>query len=386
MKNPERGVALVLIYLVVVLLMTLGSVYYALSLAEMRLAERYKNAQIAFHLSESGVDAAIAALKSDSSYSGVAYTALGAGGYDVAVASVAGHSTWRRITSNGYYPDNNTASRGYVRKTVEAYVDISTEEIVFNWSLFGDEKVKVTGSVVTDSYNSTNGLYIGTPPGTNGDVATNSISIGERGEDKAIYVNGSAVVNGDLIIGPGGDTSRAISIVGSSVVTGTRQAATSVVPTPSVTVPSGLTNSGALTVGSGTQTLAAGSYLYSSVSVANGATLTSSGPVKIYVTGDLNVDGGSILGSVNSPPNMIIKVVGDNDVRFSGTNNRLYAGLYAPDSDVTITGSATVYGGVIGEEVSLNGSGRFVLDEALSSAGASEQGITTIDVLSWREQ
>ncbi|MBI5415988.1 MAG: hypothetical protein HZA29_04150, partial [Candidatus Omnitrophica bacterium] len=58
MRN-RRGSLLILAYLVVFVLLTLGAAFLMLSVNEQRSAERQRRATVAFHIAEAGVERAL---------------------------------------------------------------------------------------------------------------------------------------------------------------------------------------------------------------------------------------------------------------------------------------------------------------------------------------
>jgi hypothetical protein len=52
-----------------------------------------------------------------------------------------------------------------------------------------------------------------------------------------------------------------------------------------------------------------------------------------------------------------------------GSSGALYANVYAPQSDVTVSGSGSIYGSVLGKSVSMTGTADIYYD--LSSSGGS---------------
>lgn len=348
-----------------------------------RTIEHTQNRIIAFHMAESGLDRGITALKQDSSYTGQGYTVFGGGGYDVTVETPdpVNNPTVRRITANGYAPSNSPVSYAYEGRQVMSYVSL-TSEAGFNFGLFGDSNVTLGGRAVTDSFNSKNGAYKA-PGGANGDVGTNGTGQG------TVQLTGNAAVGGDVVVGMGGDPATAIQAAKNATISGTKSAATSPTTLTSVTIPSFLTDSGALSVsGQNTVTLPGGTYWYDSISVSGGGSVKFAGPATIYVSGTVSISGSGTVTSGDLPPNLTIKVKDDVNVSVTG-GGTFYGAIYAPKSDVSISGNGALFGAVVGKTLSFSGSGKDPLmihyDEALQTAGAGSGTGNKIQMRSWQE-
>jgi hypothetical protein len=262
---------------------------------------------------------------------------------------------------------------------VVAYVNLASQS-PFDFGIFGESSVTMSGKATTDSYDSGNGPY--TPGGTNGDVGTNATGQG------AITVSGNAQVGGDAMVGPGGDPATAITTSGNALIVGSQTAAASPTPLNPVEIPSQLPNLGPLSVGGQTTlTLAGGSYWYESVSVSSGANVRFTGPTTLYVSGQVSISGSGIFSSSGDlPPNLLIKVKGDANVNLSGSGN-IYGAIYAPQSQVSISGNGELFGAVVGKILSFSGTGNdpymVHYDEALGSAGSGSTGNSR--VIAWTE-
>ena len=101
----------------------------------------------------------------------------------------------------------------------------------------GKSSVELIGNAWTDSYNSNNGPYnVNGNRGHHGDVSTDSIANG------AVSVGPNSTVDGQALVGAGGDP--ATGIVNQGTITGTTGTEPSAFALPLSTIPSGLTNLG----------------------------------------------------------------------------------------------------------------------------------------------
>jgi hypothetical protein len=263
--------------------------------------------------------------------------------------------------------------------------------------------VSLQGVTMTDSYNSSFGPYCtscsttaATSAANNrsvkGDVSTDSIAAG------AITTTANTVVNGQAIVGPGGDPSTGIAAGGT--ITGATSAAAQPWNLPAVAIPAGMTSLGALSLsgnphGACSQTLTEGKYLYSSIQITGSAKLCINGKVEIYVTGDgntgttdINIGGNGIANLSGLPPNLLIYGLPTVDTVNIHGNSDFYGAVYAPSAAMQVSGNGSVFGALTGNTVQINGSGSAALhyDEALGLLGASTTYATTgFSRYSWRE-
>lgn len=116
--------------------------------------------------------------------------------------------------------------------------------------------------------------------------------------------------------------------------------------------------------------------------------------VTVYATGRINFGGGHSQtiapvveagGEIRPTLSIYTSFSGNNGVRVTGSAP-LSASIYAPYSDVSVTGSGALYGAVRGRTVSVSGAGGIHYDEALglmSGGGGGSDGVPRI--AGWRE-
>ncbi len=250
----------------------------------------------------------------------------------------------------------------------------------FGDAAHGSDGVSLVGNAITDSYNSTNGPYnVNGNVGSNGNVGTDSAAAA------AISLTGNAVVNGNAAVGPGGDTSTGITLTGSAAITGSSSVEAAAWTIPLSTIPAGVTNSGALSIsGNRVMTLSTGVYWFSSISITGNAQLQVLGPVKIYVTGNVDIAGNGVATANSVPPNLLIYGTADpnnpsnvtTSVSIAGNGN-FYGALYAPQAAINASGNGAVFGALTGRTVTLNGNGGLHYDEALQNLGAITSVVVT---------
>lgn len=230
--------------------------------------------------------------------------------------------------------------------------------------------VTLTGNAYTDSYDSRLGAYnVNGNRGSNGDISTDSTAVG------AITIDLNSTVNGDVLVGPGGNT--ATGVVNAGTITGTTTTEPSTWNLPLSTIPTGVVNQGPLSISGNTvRTLSEGTYWFSSLQVTGNGRLQVSGAVKIYVTGNINIGGNGVATANNAPPNLLIYGTVDptnaanktTSVNIHGNGN-FYGAVYAPAAAIQVTGNAGAYGSLTGASVTVNGNGGLHYDEALANLG-----------------
>lgn len=365
MRN-HRGSLLIFSYLFTACLALWLSTTFVRSTAEVRGSDRYADTTQAFQLAEAAADLALARLRSGAAPASIASTALSGGTYSATVTA--------STNPVGLYTIIGTGAKDNVQQQIEVVVQ-QTGTSPYRWGIFGLNEVQVRGSVETDSYNSSRGTYAQTRS-NKGDIGTNGTGHGK------LEINGSAYINGKLIAGPGADLNRTIILRGSAIVTGGRMAASQAASFPLPSPPQGVSCGQKLRLRADeTLTLSAGTYCYDGVDAAGQATIVTTGAVTIFSDGDIDLRGGSFVGSNSTPANLTIKVCGHHNVRLNGSMTFVGV-LYNPGAYVRINGSATVYGAIVGREVRVDGSAAVHYDEALNNESGSTSSQFTIR--SWR--
>lgn len=235
------------------------------------------------------------------------------------------------------------------------------------WGLHGI----TAGSINTDSYNSNDGPYDSLTSLDNGDLCS--------GRD--IKVSGSFDVQGDVMSGFGYE----VTVAGTSGdVTGITTSRIDDATAPPVDFTDvqysndnstiGLTSANTSPwKGAGYNLdiesqaylkLDPGTYVLDSIKLGGGARIVVTGPTTIYVSGDINAVGGTIVNETNDPHDLTILSSGSS-VKINGGTG-FYGSIYAPEADVALGGGADFYGAVVGSTVTLGGDFTFHVDESLA--------------------
>lgn len=196
---------------------------------------------------------------------------------------------------------------------------------------------------------------------------------GSIASDGNITLSGSTNIQGDARPGPG----MSVSMTGSASVTGStaplpawliypNASAGSAATTNNDSSAGGFWNPGTNDFnisGSNTLTLPGGVYYFHNFTTSGSSTLTFSGAATVYVTGKIAMSGSTMTAS-NLPKNLSFQVIGPGTINIS-SSSALYASIYAPQSDVALSGSGAIYGSVLGWTINMSGTSNIYYDLAL---------------------
>ena len=277
--------------------------------------------------------------------------------------------TTRRSSSNGN-PVGSIFARlfGYTEHELAASATAALLPTLPG-AIGGVNSVSLRGNVFVDSYHSNDGPYGNGNSGSNGDVAS-----GGR-----VSIGGSVVVNGDV-------TGSDVDTGGSGTVSGDSSTSRRPLSFPSVDVseisvnndndslppvPQGNNlvspldaNRNFKLTGGVTYDLPAGDYYLNDLGLQGQSTVTISGPTTIYLTGDLDTSGGLLINSTSDPKQLFIFMT--NGTATINASIDWFAMLYAPNTEVNVSGSSDFFGSVIGETVTGSGTGDIHFDEDLN--------------------
>lgn len=371
-RTPDRG-SLLLVYSTLASFLVLGGTTAAVAFHEYRFSQRTLHKTQAFYLAEAGVDQAVVGLRADPDYTGASYVSVTSangqvtGGYEVTVEDIGNDQ--REITAVGYYPSDHPEAEWYVSHTIDATVSLAG---LFSDAAFAQDEMEVSGNGEVDSYDSS-AAY-----GAMVDGEENIHENGDIGSNDTVELSGSAGVRGSVKCGKGLDPAEAIKISGSATVSGRLFAQPDNRQFTPVEVPDGLTDLGDLSI-TNTLSQTGGTYTVDDLTISGKGIVTFTGPTTLYVTGNIQIAGNGVATYADSPPNLIIKVAGDGNVKLSG-NADFYGAIYAPEGEIKVTGNCDIYGALIGNEVEISGNGDIHYDERLANVG---EGNVTFQL--WRQ-
>lgn len=95
--------------------------------------------------------------------------------------------------------------------------------------------------------------------------------------------------------------------------------------------------------------------------------LTVTGYVELYVTGNVDLKGNSVVNTGNpaNPSKFTLYVIGANTTVDVGGTPTQYMHLYAPQSAVTFTGTSDFFGWIVGKSITFKGTTNLHYDESL---------------------
>ncbi len=259
----------------------------------------------------------------------------------------------------------------------QAEVSASAIAICDRWlcgPFVGIDQLSVPGNPSTDSYSSEDGAY-------------NALTAGDRGSicsDGPVSIDGTPYIRGDARAGRDYD----VTMTGTPTITGsigTRKKPLNLPPVDASEA--AITNDNLqlppivqghdwilvpdeygdfLLDGTKVYDFPAGTFYFRNFTVTGQAVLNfdSFAPSIIYVTGNLERSGGTVVNTnTEVPSNLQILMTGGTAAVTS--NNDFYGVIYAPNTAVTIDGDSDIYGAVVGKTLTITGTGSGHYDEAL---------------------
>lgn len=317
------------------------------------------------------------------------------------------------VTGNlaGGYNVTSIGSAGNATRLVRATLELKG---IFDHAILTKETLILKSDTLINGYNSKNL----TKKNIKVDIGSQSTS------DSSVVLNNNVTVEGDVVVGIGGDTDAAIKDLGATV-SGDKRAATIKDPLPQVIAPALEDKETSIDVKGTTLTLtAANSGTYSGINLElleDKKTKTtvpailevSDGDVELHITGDIEL-GNSCEIVVKEGASLTIYADGDIHCRNgSGINTeappeeastlQLYATgegtqyfdvkaksewtgvIYAPNADVDLYAKGDAYGSIIADTFEFKAGGNFHYDEALRENITVEDEGVTFAVARWNE-
>jgi hypothetical protein len=225
-------------------------------------------------------------------------------------------------------------------------------------ALIGVNGITLSGSALTDSYDSRMGVY----PAGSGSKGT----ISSNGN---ISVGGSAQVKGDVRYGVG----KSGTVTAPASATGLLAPLGAQLTYPSVTLPaSGYYDLGDQIMSSGTVSVPGGTYLIHNLNLSATAHIIWTGPVVLYISDSYSVSGSVAIDTYqNLPANRVLNFLPTCTTATWSGSHSCVGELYAPDTDFSIGGSAQLYGRVTAKTLNVTTSGGLHYDEALAPPGGT---------------
>jgi len=379
-SRQPRGAALVIVMLVTAVLLLAGMSFLTISSTETQIALNERASAQAQLLAEAGIHKALARLNANPAYTEETNTPLGGGTFSIKASTVAGctSNSARQLIATASVPVTGGTAKAEIRTTVD------TVSYPYRWAAYAvvpngilywddyqgadrtDKELWVLNTNLLDSFDSGGGTY---------DSTANSGARGHIGANGDVSVEYNTDVKGDIQAGD--DIFEGVGVT----VTGSKQAKAGSQSFPQVT-PGTTASAGLKLTPNQTKNLSGGPpYYYQYLDFGDGASLTISGPVTIYVTGPPipgDASGRIVrLGSnvtLGSEPGTQLRIITKSDgapeefARFSaGSGLRFYGSLYGTNTDVYFGASSQIFGSLIGRTVMMGAGTKVHFDQAMST-------------------
>jgi len=386
-SKPPRGAALVIAMLVMAVLLMAGTTFLTISSTESQIALNQRAAAQASLLAEAAIHKTLAQLNDNPGYTGETDTALGAGTFTITATTTFGCSATsaRSLVATASVPVRGGNAQVVLQATADQV------SYPFRWGAFAavpntviqDDRIekelwiKHDGS--TDSFDSSLGSY---------DATTNRGKGGDIGGNADVTLDDSVQVWGNVRAGDAIHNGSGVTVTGAQTDSLSPNLTSPGEPLPSVTP--GTTPTTGLIVTSGTYTLTAGTYYYTSLTMSSNTTLaTSGGPVTVYVTGAVSI-GNSV--TIGTHPGTQLQIITKSDGTNSdfttlaaGDNFTLYGSLYGKNTNITLGNDSRTFGSVIGRIIRMGDRSAVHFDQAISRREVCHNGKYNIRLGTWRE-
>jgi choice-of-anchor A domain-containing protein len=265
----------------------------------------------------------------------------------------------------------------------------------FEAAIFTKEQLELKNSAVVDWYNYT-------PDDENMKIGTNSIIAG------TIVLKNSSLVNGDIVVGLGGNPDAVINNYGATI-TGKIHALTEKYPMTSISVPDWLLS---LPTG-GTiknDTTISASAKYYSIELKNNKTLKIENDIALYIVDEIILNNSAEI-VIDNDASLILYLGGDfegknsSDINNKNKNAKklqiysldscesmifknssdFYGTIYAPNANVVMDNCAEINGSVIAKSFEQKNSGTFNYDASLRDATVNDEAVRFV-ITDWHQE
>ncbi len=298
----------------------------------------------------------------------------------------------------GGYSVESTGKCGRAEKRSNAGLKLQG---TFEQAIFTQGNLTLKAGTLVDGYNSNDPsiheveLLIG----------TNSIL------PDSIVLNSGVVVDGDVVVGAGGDVEEVVACSGT--IAGDKYAAPLATDLLLVTPP-GLADKGKINVHGKTVTLGpndSGRYdeIVLKRAVNPGILEIAGGDVVLhiinnidmgedceiivrpdasltsYLGGNLSANNNAGINNQNTPAHFKLYGTGAGQTLDIKAKGNVSGAVYAPNADITIMANGDVYGAFVGKSFQMNSGGNFYYDEALKEVGINDDAVRFVET-QWSEE
>lgn len=293
----------------------------------------------------------------------------------------------------GIYTVQGIGRSGVSVRTINAVLRLYSP---FDYAIYARNTLELKSTTIVDWYNSE-------PDDWPLQVGTSSTSA------NAITLMSGTKINGDVVVGMGGDPENVIDSKVAVIITGDTYPMFSHPELPTITVPSSLASGTPQSPINSTKTISS-SGKYSGIDLPNDANLTIDQPVTLYITGDMKL-GTNARVTINNGASLVLylagSLLGNNSSGFNNAtqsakqlriycldscevvdfknSSNFYGAIYAPNASIDLKNGANVYGSVIGETFILRNSATFFYDASLRNLSVDDEAVRFV-VYRWSEQ
>ncbi|MHC4543680.1 MAG: DUF7305 domain-containing protein [Planctomycetota bacterium] len=405
LKSKRGGFALAAMLCAVVLLIIVGVGVLSVGMHQRTMSVRTSSEITARCSADAGLTKALAemnkqlALKTwnDTSLPSTAYEPLpncdSTYSYKVSKITLA--------DGNDLYTIHSSGKSGWSRKTVNCTLEMKG---LFEYAIYVAEDLTLRSGTSVTAYNQ----------GADDPVlqiCTNSTDAG------AVTCKSGVTIDGDIVVGPGGDPDVVINNTTEATVTGETYSSLIKNKPPNIHVPQSLLDmfsSGPID----SSTTLSSSAKYDNINLIGTSgsdpnkmdKVTVDGNIKIYVTGDLRLGNGDEV-EIQPDASLTVFLGGNLYVDNSGAINNLtqdpkkfkiyaldtctnidfknsgifYGAIYAPEADIHLYNGFNVYGAVVGKSFTQDVDANFFYDMLLREVDISEIGVHLV-IKRWSEE
>ena len=229
-----------------------------------------------------------------------------------------------------------------------------------------------TGVIGLDSITTHNHLFVGSYDSS----ATTTPTENSAGSNAAMYSNGaisgSGTEQGNARLGPNGSVSG-ITVTGSTTNSSTP------ISVPGVTMqvvtnPGGVSQAPNLSNGQ-TVTWPAGTYYFTSLTLANNISINFAGPATIYLDGNADIHDNNTITAYNGVPGNLKIIQSSGNTFTLHDNNSVYAQLISPGGALNFAhDNDSWYGSVVAQSILVHDNDSFFYDVQITQPG----GVATV--------
>jgi hypothetical protein len=365
---------MVLIVCIILLLMLslIGITAITTSNTETDISGNEMRGNEAFYLADAGLERSLATLDDSVQWrAGYQDEELGRGLYNVVITD-----STTIVQLGDRLLARSTGKVDEVIKELEAYLR-PVYIYPFSYGAYGRDSLRFAGNGMMDSYDSDEGTYgsqvQGNHAGEEGPIGSEG-TINLEGQTD-IYGDASTTEGGNIVYGGGADIHGDTTTIGDDPEFPPITQEQLDYAEANNNAPGGLILDGNANYNNGLNTLevaaggsvtfTSGIYFVSDVSITgHGELIIAPGAdVIIYVVGNWDSSGGTIVNSNHTPASLQIYSVGDSMLVAGGSE--FFGAIYAPETDVVVTGGSDFYGSIVGGTFNNGGGTDCHYDEAL---------------------